>query len=224
VLASDDLILPEKLARQVAYLEESGHDAVFASGYLQEEDGRRRRFAHDALAAMFADGSIVRHLQTCDTYGPLLQSALFRVGVLRALTPLRARFKSDDWAMTATLVAQGRVGFLNEPLFVYRQHPANTFRDAWRTLPMRVEVICGVTPRALRAEALANVLASHGDLLAAGGELRDARAFRRAAMALDPTRGRLRDRVERRARRVLSPLSPLVRRARQALDRGEGKS
>jgi GT2 family glycosyltransferase len=221
LLASDDLILPEKVARQVAYLEASGHDAVFASGYLQEADGRRLRFAHDVLAAMFADGSIVRHMQTCDTYGPLLQGALFRAEVLRALTPLRARFKSDDWAMTATLVAQGRVGFINEALFVYRQHATNTFRDAWRTLPMRVEVVCGVTPAPLRAEALANVLASHGDLLAASGEVRDARAFRRAAIALDPSRGRLRDRVEHRARRVLSPL---VRRARQALARGEGQS
>ena len=214
VVASDDLLEPTKLADQVEFLTRGGWDGVFSDGWLLHPDGRRTPLGHDRLAPRFADGSALRHLYTCDTEGPLLQSGLFRTSMWRDLAPVRRSFGSDDWALSISMVRSYRIGFLDRRLFVYRQHTANTFRQFWRTLPMRVEVVSLLSPPELRAEALANVLASHAAYLEAAGDRRQGRRFRLAALALDG-RGR---RVAESLRELCRPLLPArpKRRVREA--------
>lgn len=184
ILASDDLILPTKIAEQVAHLLGTGSDGVFAGGYLLHPDGRREQIPTARMAAMFRDGAILRHMQTSDTYGPLLQSGLFRTTMFREATPIRRQFKSDDWALTLHMLERYRIDFVDRPLFVYRQHPRNTFRDYWRTFPMRVEVLSQLTPEPLRFEGLANLFESQASYLESDGKRWQALRFRLAALAL----------------------------------------
>jgi glycosyltransferase involved in cell wall biosynthesis len=191
VLASDDLLEPTKLAEQVEFLRRGEWDGVFSDGWLLHPDGRRTPLGHDRLASKFASGSALRHLYTCDTEGPLLQSGLFRTSMWRELAPIRRSFGSDDWALSICMLRSYRIGFLDRRLFVYRQHTTNTFRQFWRTLPMRVEVLSLLSPPEHRAEGLANVLTSHGAYLEAAGDRRMGRRFRMAALALDWRVGRV---------------------------------
>lgn len=203
LLASDDLILPTKLAEQVEYLTTTGADGVFSGGYLLHPDGRREPIPTRALAHMFADGSILRHMQTSDTYGPLLQSGLFRAHVFRSLSPVRRRFRSDDWAATLHMLENFRIGFLERDLFVYRQHPGNTYRNYWGTFPMRAEVISQLTPKPLRRVALANLFESHSAYLRADGE--GWVSFHAAGLALDPSARRLLRFAKTLVRQLLTP-------------------
>jgi glycosyltransferase involved in cell wall biosynthesis len=191
LLASDDVILPEKVALQVEWMERHGLDGVLSTGFALYADGRREPIVLDRVARRFADGTILRHVQTDDTEGALLQSGLFRAGVLRELAPLRRQFRSDDWAMSIRMLEQFRIGFLNRPLFLYRQHDSNSHRDYWRTFPMRVEVVSLLTPPPLRFEALANLFASQASYLAQDGHRALALRCLGAALLLDPSPARV---------------------------------
>lgn len=214
LLGSDDVLLPEKLAIQVPFLEGHGLDGVFSTGFTLHQDGRRELIRLDRVARMFAEGTILRHLQTDDTEGGLIQSGLFRATVLRDLAPVRRRFKSDDWAMSIRMLEQFRIGFLDRPVFLYRQHETNTHRNYWRTFPMRVEVISLLTPEALRLEGLANLMASQASYLAHDGRTAGSIRFHAAAFALDPSLRRL---VGPLRNAVLTRLGRLRARARRML-------
>ena len=184
-IASDDVMLPTKIEEQVAWLLGTGHDAVLSTGFSLRPDGTREKIDLDAVAERFATGSALRHMQTSDTNGPLMQSGLFRTTMLRELAPVRRQFKSDDWAVAIRMLEDYRVGFLNRPLFLYRQHPENTYRDYWRTFPMRVEVLSILTPEPLRLEGMANLFESQASYLAADGKRSAAMRFLLAAIVLD---------------------------------------
>jgi alpha-1,3-rhamnosyltransferase len=217
LLGSDDVLLPDKLAQQVEWLIRHGHDGVLSTGYALYPDGRRELISRGRVARMFRDGTILRHVQTDDTEGALIQSGLFRTEVLRELAPLRREFKSDDWAMSIRLLEQFRVGFLDRPVFLYRHHDGNSHRDYWRTFPMRVEVVSRLTPEPLRFEALANLFASHASYLSHDAKRSESLRCHLAAMVLDPS-----------PRRVFVPLRNAITtrlgRARAAVRRGVGGS
>lgn len=191
ILASDDFIAPNKIERQVAHLEENALDAVYAGGWVLRVDGVRELLDTAEIASAFARGDALRLLRTRDTCGPLQQSGLFRTHVMRELLPVRRRFRSDDWALAISLLERFAVDFLDEPLFTYRHHESNTHRNYWLTFPMRVEVVCSLTPDPLRDEALANLLESQSAYLWHGGSRRRALCYRAAAVALNPGRTRL---------------------------------
>lgn len=216
LLASDDVVLPTKVARQVEWLVERAADGVYSTGWLLLPDGRRERIDLGEAGRRFGDGTALRRIQTSDTGGPLLQSGLFRTTVLRELAPVRRQFKSDDWALAIRMLELYRIGFLDEPLFLYRQHPENSFRDYWRTFPMRVEVVSQLTPEPLRLEAMANLFESQGRFLAADGRRAMARRFLLASIVLDGSLGRaarmLRDGVRGRLGRMKYRLLSAARR------------
>lgn len=212
LVASDDVLLPEKIALQVEWLSEHGADGVYATGYVLLPDGRREPIVLDEMARSFAEGTALRQIQTRDTGGPLLQSGLFRTSILKELAPVRRQFKSDDWALAIRMLERYRIGFMNQPVFLYRQHPENTFRNYWRTFPMRVEVLSQLTPEPLRLLGLANLLESQAAFLAADGKRQEARRFLLASIALDASfpramrlmRNAIRERLGRLKRRLLS--------------------
>lgn len=191
-LASDDTIEPHKLARQVEHLRRSGDDVVYAGGWMLFPDGARERIDFKTVASAFDTGAALRLLYTDDTKGPLVQSALFRGVVYRAMTAIRTRFLSDDWALAIAVLERYRVSFIDEPVFTYRQHPGNTYRRYWSTFPMRADVISTLTPEDLRDEALANLLESQGTFLWSEGERWRALKYAAAGYVLDPDARRLR--------------------------------
>lgn len=170
ILASDDVILPDKIAKQVAYLENTGRDAVYSTGYKLWDGDRIELIDGDELDKMFADGSFLNKAYCDDTSGPLFQSGLFKRGALASLFHYRMRFKSDDWITLIKLLENYDVGFLNEPLFYYRQHADNSYRNYWTTFPMRIDVIAHATPESLRPRALANLYYSQAQYLYLDGK------------------------------------------------------
>ena len=174
ILASDDTILPHKIERQVDYLQSTGKDGVYGNGRYLREDGSQAPIDLAGVARRFADGSILRYVYTQDTRAPLLQSALIRREPLLELWPIRSQFKSDDWVTLIKLLESYDIGFIDEPLFLYRQHEANMHRDYQATFQMRMDVIERAVPQRYRAEAIGNLLSSQASYLRRDGKIGEA--------------------------------------------------
>lgn len=189
VLASDDMLLPDKLERQVALLRRSGADIVYGGGIQLSEDGDRTAVDLSAFARDFARGHALRRAYTDDTSLPLLQSALFRRDAFAALSVYRESVKLDDWITLIKALEGFRVEFRDEPVFLYRQHATNTFRRYEHTFSMRLEIIAKATPPAYRVEALSRLFASQANYLAWDGRFADALRFLTASQCLRPAIG-----------------------------------
>ena len=174
ILASDDVILPHKIERQVDYLQSTGKDGVYGNGLYLRDDGSQAPIDLSGVGRRFADGSILRYVYTQDTRAPLLQSALIRREPLLELWPIRSQFKSDDWVTLIKLLESYDIGFIDEPLFLYRQHEANTHRDYRATFQMRMDVIERAVPQRYRAEAIGNLLSSQASYLRRDGRIGEA--------------------------------------------------
>jgi alpha-1,3-rhamnosyltransferase len=211
LIASDDRLARDKIEWQVPYLAKHRLDGVYATGWLMFGDGRERLIDLSALQREFEDGSVLQRFYTDDTNGPLLQSALIKREVLLRLAPERGRYKSDDWVMLIRLLESARIGFVNRPVFYYRQHGTNSHQDYWKTLPMRLEVISGVTPPELRLRGLANVLQSHSIYLYADGHLLQSLKLFGASVVLDPTFSRTGKLILRIVRTVAGKVARLFR-------------
>jgi alpha-1,3-rhamnosyltransferase len=185
LLASDDMILPEKIERQVIFLQQHDLDGVYASGYLLYPDNRQVQMDLGRVEQMFREGKYLEHIRVCDTYGAMFQSGLFRTDALKALSYIRERFWSDDWAVTMKLVENYRIGFLNESVFLYRLHDANIHKNYWNSFPGRVQVVSLLTPLELRHTALSNLLASQADYLMVDHQHTLAKRFYLASLAMD---------------------------------------
>ena len=116
---ADDVSLPTKLAKQVALLD--SHPEMVLAGtatrYLELGDIKPGKRVHNDTPAM------MRWLMHVDN--PLGHSTLmYRASGVRALNGLMdEEFKySEDYEFCHRLMGQGEVGFLNEPLVLYRRH------------------------------------------------------------------------------------------------------
>lgn len=212
ILASDDMLLPTKIERQVAYLQTTGKDGVYANGNCLHDDGSQTAIDLGNVARHFEDGTILRYVYTQDTQAPLLQSALIRRQPLIALWPVRSQFKSDDWVTLIKLLEGHDIGFIDEPLFLYRQHAANTHRDYRMTFPMRMDVIVRAVPDRYRTEAIANLLSSQASYLKKDGRIWEALRLGGRSIWMNPTPARL-------ARYVRSRVRAAGRKARRLLVR-----
>lgn len=189
--ASDDFILEEKIAQQVAFLQQHELDGVYSSGYVLQEDGRKIPMQMGRVEEMFKAGTYLDHIYVCDTYGAMFQSGLFRSDSLHSLAYLRQNFWSDDWAVSIKLLENYRIGFLNIPTVVYRLHADNTYKKYWGSFPGRIQVVSQLVPLPLRSIALGNLFISHANALEADGQRGLALRFYLAAVAMEFNSARL---------------------------------
>ena len=169
LLASDDYVTVEKIEKQVAFLLQTGNDAVFANGYS---------FNHEAKHLITVDAvfkgnnklKIQEYICTCDWEAPLTQSALFKRHLFDDLLSFRQEYKSDDWAFTIKAYEKYNVGFMDEPFFYYRLHDNNTHKKYWFTFPMRLEVVSKLIPEKFKIKGLSNIMFSQGNYLLADGK------------------------------------------------------
>lgn len=183
--ASDDAIFSDKIAKQVDFLEENGLDGVYSTGYLLYPDDTRVYIDLDSVDRMFANGTYLEHVYICDSYGALFQSGLFKADILKALSPIRKQFWSDDWAVAIKLLENHRIGFLNAPVFLYRQHPTNIHKQYWETFPGRIQVVSLLTPSELRLKGLSNVIGTHGEAILGGEDSKIAKRLLLASLVMD---------------------------------------
>jgi alpha-1,3-rhamnosyltransferase len=188
MLASDDMIMPHKIAREVDFILSNGLDGTYANGVKLWDDGRTEPIDLDHIERRFKEGTLLDYVYCDDTSAPLFQSGLFSKRAILELFPYRARFKSDDWILLIKFLEEYKIGFLNEPLFYYRQHENNSFRRYWTMLPIRLDVVAHATPERLRGRALANLFLSQAQNLYVAGERGMALKFLLASLAFAPAK------------------------------------
>jgi len=120
ILDSDDLFAPEKLARQVAYLEANPDvGVVFANGCVMDADGVPRY-------PIFPEGHVITDdpaelLLDCSINVP--SNALIRKSVLDRVGGFDETMRSaQDHDMLVRLAEQTRFGYVDEVLWYYRRH------------------------------------------------------------------------------------------------------
>lgn len=177
LLASDDLICEDKIQRQTQYLEDNPHlDCVYSRGY--KYDGINRvEFFLDDFKDNYNKGRGLDYVSKKDWGMPLAQSGLYKTDVLKKISKVRQRYKSDDWAMLVVLFRDYNPGYYDYPLFMYRQHVDSTYKKYWFTLSMRMEVASCLVDEKFRLESIANIMWSHANFLINDGEKRVALRF-----------------------------------------------
>jgi GT2 family glycosyltransferase len=123
-LDHDDLSHPERLARQVAYLD-AHPDVVLVATEIEIEEVAGRRHAPDHPTG--GDPALIRWLLHVDN--PLTwSSVMFRTDAVRRLGAfMRPEYElADDFDLYHRLLAVGEIARLDEVLTVYRWHARNT--------------------------------------------------------------------------------------------------
>jgi hypothetical protein len=132
---------------------------------LYYDNGEKKEFFLHKFNNKFIEGRALKLVSTQDWGLPLSQSALFKKSALEHLLSYRKIFKSDDWAMLILLMRGYNVGYADLPLFLYRQHPNNSYKKYNYTFPMRLEVIGNLVEEKWRPNAYSNIFLSHADYL-----------------------------------------------------------
>lgn len=187
VLASDDMLLPRKLEKQIAVMRQLGSEVVYGGAIQLLENDTKIRIDLSPFARDLANGNALRRAYTDDTSLPLMQSALFTREAFTALSVHRERVKLDDWITLIKALEMFNVAFVDDPVFVYRQHAANTFRRYEYTLGLRLEIIAKAVPADYRREALSRLFASQANYLAWDGRFSEAWRYFLASQGLRPT-------------------------------------
>lgn len=186
VLASDDYFMPGKLKRQLELVQSNNWDGMYAGAIQLNPDGTQRRLRYQRFLKEISLGKAVHAVSTRDAALPLSQSGLFSRRIFQETLPLRNKYKLDDWTFLIETFRLYRMGFVDEPAFVYRLHDSNTHSDSWGTLPMRMEVACRLVEPQYRNENVANIFVTHASHLAGAGKYTDGLRYYLAAQMISP--------------------------------------
>lgn len=118
-LDSDDLWVPEKLERQIAFMAERGIGACFTSYETIEQDGTHRNFVHTPRSITYRQ--FLKNTVTCS------HSLLFDTRrVDRSLLVMPDIRRGQDFATWVQVMKAGHTFFgLDEPLAKYRKCPGS---------------------------------------------------------------------------------------------------
>lgn len=135
VLDSDDYFAPDKLARQVAFLEENHNfGMVYGQGHAVDADGRFLFKVPDDNHAETSDPNSL----LLDCYMALPGGSLIRRSVFEKVGMFEESFRAgQDHDMALRIMEEFKVAFLPEVAFFYRKHgesiSANGLETRWRT-------------------------------------------------------------------------------------------
>ncbi|MES2988633.1 MAG: glycosyltransferase family 2 protein [Pseudomonadota bacterium] len=119
-LDQDDLCMPDRFARQAAYLDAHPEAALVASAALLMEDGVPARWPNERqLSSAMIDWLLL-------TQNPLVWStSMFRAEAAQALSPFtRPELRyAEDFDLYHRIRAFGLLARIDEPLLAYRCHP-----------------------------------------------------------------------------------------------------
>jgi glycosyltransferase involved in cell wall biosynthesis len=185
-LDQDDICLPDRFARQVAYLEANADVALVAAAADLLEAGKVRR-------GKFRGPTTPEFLRWQLHLGnPLVwSSVMFRADVARRLDPVTRpeMLFAEDFDLYHRIGAFGRVARIDEPLLLYRIHPggvSKAFEDVM--LASTRKVLSEVYQPIFGAEA-EDAAALIIDHVAHGGPLGDREALQRLANAIMRLKG-----------------------------------
>lgn len=135
-LDADDIFLPDKLERQVRFLEQfPGCDLVFSDYYVG--DDQLTPVWHESVRPRMAN--MLEYLLYRNRFAPLCP--LLRSGLVQATGRFDETLRAaEDWDYWIRAAQHGRFCYLPGPVGVYRTHPGQMSRDRtlMRTSDMRV--------------------------------------------------------------------------------------
>lgn len=142
VLEGDDYwVSPHKLTKQVAFLQEHLECVACSSNlYLRfEEDRRYRTRIAETAGFTMLDG----HALIADNVVSNFSTCVYRTEALRQLPEALFSLTSYDWIVNISLTLQGLIGYLHEPLSVYRLHAKGTWtgEDQARKIEQQIALI-----------------------------------------------------------------------------------
>lgn len=165
LVASDDIPIPEGVARLVDVLEQTP-SLQFALGnalYMDSEEQTRFRVAHREAHRRFFDLPFEERYREAFLQYPqpiLLQATVFRTEMLRAMGGWREDIVADDYSFFLRAFSEPQIvgrnfSYLPDVSAVfYRQHGANSHRNIDRYFRMTEEALLKLCPVEWRNEAL----------------------------------------------------------------------
>lgn len=127
-LGSDDIMLPEKTALQVAYMEAHPEVACCGTNVLAVDENDRpltRHQRHNPARIMDFDDIFTNRQRAIAS-----SSAMLRTAVLRELGGYDTEIRLEDFALWLKLTHCGhRIGALEEVALHYRKHNTNSYRN-----------------------------------------------------------------------------------------------
>lgn len=136
VLEGDDFwSSTEKLSKQITFLEEHRECVACACNYYISDERRysnNLRINSSAGYLLLTPRSLIR-----DNVIGNFSTCVYRREVLQSLPTKLFSVKAYDWAVNICVSMQGVIGFLNEPLSVYRQHENSTWSRLEKTEKLR---------------------------------------------------------------------------------------
>ncbi len=136
-LASDDVYLPEKTTKQVEFLETNlAVSMVFSDAYFlnfEENTGELWSNYKSGISKYFRNG-----IQNCDMYDLLLThpiipalTVMVRKAVLDRVGQFDVKLVYEDDDMWFRIALDGAVGYIDEPLALYRMHDTNISNNSF---------------------------------------------------------------------------------------------
>jgi glycosyltransferase involved in cell wall biosynthesis len=206
VFNDDDVWLPTKLEQQIALLDSNPQiGLVHTDGYFIDGEGQER---HDSPL-----GFDFPRTET----GDILLALIYANSIIASAVLARREcfdqlggfnpgyFGSGDWEMWYRIAEHWQVGYLAEPLTLYRVHGANASHKLdriWRDdlklrtwISPRIDSYKNRFPESELTRARAHNLACLGTVQALTGDPQSARSSYRESLRFDPTRWKSRARI-----------------------------
>jgi len=139
VLEGDDFwSSTHKLLKQVEFLEEHRECAACACNYHVYDEHRKSSY----LRVNSATGYLFLTPQTLirDNLIGNFSTCVYRRHILESLPQKLFAIKAYDWAVNICVAMRGIIGFLQEPLSVYRQHGASTWSSMEVSQKLRAQL------------------------------------------------------------------------------------
>jgi glycosyltransferase involved in cell wall biosynthesis len=189
---SDDDWLPEKLARQAAMMAALPDDYVglFCTkiDYGVDEDrryGPRRSCCIPHPDEAIESGDLHPRLLRGNIIGP--QTTLISKAAYRAAGGFDTRLRNNnDWDFFIRLSAQGRIGFLDDPLVVVMYSPDSISRNARFSAHSFVTIFGKIRRRSNDPKLLADLASNVSSHLRKVGRRKAALLYMRKAISLSP--------------------------------------
>ena len=196
-LASDDMLYPDTLERQVAFLERHpGVGCVYGHAHMVDEEGRRIPDARTFGIDLTRDGRVIERLVQGNTIPSM--TAMFRHECLEQAGGFDPALVYSDWELFVRVAAHSQIAFLPRALAQYRVHGTNASVNVGRrvNLERSLEVTAALRDRApevggrlAEPRVRAAIELQMGFLHFAVGEVKTAEADVERAFDLDPAMG-----------------------------------
>lgn len=163
LVASDDMFAPRRFEKQVAMFSANPHLKIVYGNGVSLENGKTGREVHDSAVKKLLNSppqAILQYLYT--NISPLfIQTCLIKRSFLELIGGFDERVLADDWVLNIrvfrNLKKKEEFGFVDEVLFLYRQHGRNSHKNMEAQTRRILEVIEQYTPVEHRGAFLAKV-------------------------------------------------------------------